>query len=172
MTLITNAGGLCPSNAKFGVFPNLAKHTEGLLVSQLKAIFEEVDSVVRRELETAGLPYANLGEARQGAINMGDSFRQREVPTGIIGFWHRWKFERAWYYYRAEGAGVPPDVAEEFHRVWGQQVRVAGHCECPSPLEWYEGFAVDNYHIDTQEGLNAFVTLLNSIYKPGKTRNH
>ena len=92
----------------------------------------------------------------------------KEVPTNIFGFWKHWKFERSWYYYRADGAGIPPDLAEEFHKTWGRQVRVSGHCGCPSPLEWYEGFAVDSYHIDTQEGLNAFVALLNQIHKPRK----
>ena len=52
---------------------------------------------------------------------MPESFREcgngyyKEVPTNVWGFWHHWKFERAWYYYRAEGAGIPPDAAEQFH---------------------------------------------------------
>ncbi len=171
MTLEISSPGICPSNAGSDKFPNLARNTRGLSVDRLKATYEEVDSVVRRELERTGLPYAKLGQANEGAIDMGDSFREGEVPTSIKGFWHHWKFERAWYYYRAEGAGIPPDAAEQFHNVWGQQVRVSGHCMCPSPLEWFEGFADSRYHIDTQEGLTAFVRLLDSIYKPSKTRH-
>jgi hypothetical protein len=77
-----------------------------------------------------------------------------------------WEFRRLWTYWAAKGPGIPPDLAQGFHQTWGKQVRVAGHCGCPSPLEWCEGFAVGSYHIDTQDGLNAFVALLKSIHRP------
>lgn len=168
MSLIISGAGLAPSNAQPGVFPNLARHTRGLSLDELIATYQEVDDAVKTELSLAGLSFAHLGEANEGAIDMGDDFRTDEVPTSIKGFWHHWKFERAWYYWRASGAGIPPDIAEEFHKTWGRQVRVGGDCTCPSPLEYCEGFAVDSYHIDTQEGLNAFMALLNKIYRPRK----
>lgn len=87
----------------------------------------------------------------------------REVSTKIIGVCESWSFKRAWYYWVAKGPGIPLQLAEEFHQKWGKEVRVDGHCECPSPLEWFKGFAVDHYHIDTQEGLKAFADLLKSI---------
>ncbi len=86
-----------------------------------------------------------------------------EVPTKIMGVCESWRFRRAWYYWVADGPGIPPQRAEEFHKKWGQEVRVSGHCGCPSPLEYYKGFAVGSYHIDTQEGLKAFANLLKSI---------
>jgi len=89
-----------------------------------------------------------------------------EVQSAYLGSHCRWIFKRAWYYWVAEGPGIPPDKAQDFHNQWGTQVRVEGHCGCPSPLEYNQGFAIGYYHIDTQEGLNAFAKLLKSIYIP------
>lgn len=114
-----------------------------------------VDTTVVEELTTAKIEPFNTGRTQNG-----------EVTTKYIGFCCGWTFKRAWYYYMADGPGIPLDKAEEFHKVWGKQVRVDGDCGCPSPLEQCHGFAVGSYHIDTQEGLNAFTDLLRSIYKP------
>lgn len=172
MSLVISSTGVSPSNAEPGVFPNLARISrEEVGTGDYGAIFKEVDDAIRGELSAAGLPDGTLARG-EGIVAMPESFREcgngyyREVPTNIWGFWHHWKFERAWYYYRASGAGIPPDIAEEFHKTWGRQVRVNGNCTCPSPLQQNEGFAIDSYHIDTPEGLAAFVKLLNSIYKP------
>lgn len=140
------------------VFPNLARHVpEG----GDPAIFAEVDAACKAELEAAGIP---LGGAEFIRHSAGGGFR--EVPTKHVGSHCLWGFRRAWYYWVATGPGVPPDKAEEFHRDWGTQVRVEGHCGCPSPLEFCHGFAVGQYHIDTQEGLNAFAAMIRSIYRP------
>ena len=168
MALIISSPGIAPSNANPRGFPNLARHTEGLSKEELQATFKEVDDAVRKELAAAGLPFISLGNSDQGAIDMGDYFRKGEVPTGIVGFWKRWKFERAWYYYRAVGLGIPPEFAVPFDHEWGRQVRVNGDCACQGAEHWGEGFAIGNYHIDTQEGLNAFVFLLGRIHKPRK----
>jgi len=133
-------------------FPNLARH-QGDVES-----YPEVDAQVVRELDAAGVK----------VIGPHEWLRERgEVPVAFMGELCMWGFRRAWYYWVAEGPGVPADRAEEFHKTWGKQVRVDGHCGCPSPLEWQHGFAVGMYHIDTQEGLNAFAELLRSIYIPG-----
>lgn len=133
------------------VFPNLAR---GFKVDPSEC--PEVDATIERELTEAGITFHKFPSIKP----------QGEVPTTILcGEAHRWGFRRAWYYYIAEGAGIPPDAAEEFHKTWGTQVRVEGDCGCPSPLECNKGFAVGLYHIDTQEGLNAFVKLLASIHK-------
>lgn len=131
------------------MFLNLARSRDD------KDSWKMVDTAVMSELITAAIhidgPY--------------ESFRTHgEVPTAYLGEHCHWGFKRAWYYWIATGPGVPPDKAEEFHKTWGKQVRVDGHCGCPSPLEWCHGFAVGHYHIDTQEGLNAFAQLLKSIY--------
>ena len=175
MTALTSSStGVAPSNAGTGKVPTRARLSrEEVGSGDYSAIFKEVDDTVRAELGAAGLPAGNMSIG-EGAVSMPECFREcgngyyKEVPTNVYGFWHHWKFERSWYYYRAEGAGIPPDIAEEFHKTWGRQVRVNGHCMCPSPLEQNEGFAIGSYHIDTQEGLNAFVALLNQIYKPRK----
>jgi hypothetical protein len=131
------------------VFRNMA-------CSPLPDNFVSVDRAVVAELTEAGIKPAGPHEWLR---------RNREVPAGYMGELCGWQFQRAWYYWIATGPGVPPDRAEEFHREWGTQVRVDGHCGCPSPLEWCHGFAVGCYHIDTAEGLRAFADLLRSIYK-------
>jgi hypothetical protein len=151
---------LCPSNlmaknANPGkiVFPNMARR---------KPVDEETISLVNAacllELASAGI------EAEGPASWLAD---KSEVPFHYLGNLHLWSFRRAWYYWIAKGPGIPADKAQAFHEIWGTQVRVDGHCGCPSPLEWFKGFSVGHYHIDTQEGLNAFADLLRSIYKPG-----
>lgn len=141
------------TNPEARTFPNLARGHKAKPED-----YPEVDETVRKELAEAGIEVSDYR-----------NFEQGEVPTSFYsGNAHRWQFRRAWYYYVAKGDGIPAYKAEEFHKKWGTQVRVAGHCGCPSPLEWYEGFAVDCYHIDTQEGLNAFVALLATIHKPRK----
>lgn len=118
---------------------------------------QKVDAQVCKELTEAGVKATGPHEwLRKG----------KEVPAAYIGELCLWRFDRAWYYWIASGPGIPPDKAQEFHLKWGTSVRVEGHCGCPSPLEWRRGFAVGSYHIDSQDGLNAFAELLRSIYIP------
>lgn len=120
---------------------NLAGHPEG------------TDEECKKELEDAGI---NVVELPQFAV-------RGEVKSKYLGTVGPWSFERAWYYWIAEGPGLPPDVADKLHEKFGQDVRVAGHCGCPSPREWYKGFAVPLYHVDTQEGLSALSAALKSV---------
>ncbi|RJQ26726.1 hypothetical protein C4577_02960 [Candidatus Parcubacteria bacterium] len=122
--------------------------------------YDEIDSQVEEELRTAGV-FTHQYHRRTN----------KEVPTIYVGTHRRWLFERAWRYWVATGPGIPPDKAEDFHKKWGKEVRVEGHCGCPSPLEWNSGFAIGMYHIDTQEGLNAFARLLEQIHDPQEERN-
>lgn len=183
---------LFPSNmvaeAETGVatFPNLARRIsqpgpppkyEEVLIPDAKNIFNYINDTIVGELVAAGFPA--IIERTEGRRERGpfmlhhkvESIRMNngcfpEVPTSIVGLYNGWTFERAWYYYRAKGDGIPPEIAQEFHQTWGKQVRVEGHCGCPSPLEWCKGFAVGSYHIDTPAGLKAFVQLLDKVYKP------
>lgn len=134
-------------------FPNLARKFDRGEVPE----FPDVDEQVLKELGAAGIKAEHMPWMR-GANS--------EVPSSYVGAHCCWIFRRAWYYWIATGPGVPPDRAEEFHKTWGSQVRVDGHAGGVSPLKWYNGFAVGSYHIDTQEGLNAFAQLLKSIYIP------
>lgn len=143
------------------MFPNLARRLPEMntayAIGQRAVVCGEVDFICKSELEQANIPI----------IGPFESMRDRgEVPTAYFGELCMWGFVRNWYYWVAKGPGIPPDRAEELHKDYGTQCRVQGHCGCPSPLEYHHGFAVDLYHIDTQEGLNAFAELLKSIYRP------
>ena len=191
--------GLCPSNLIAAEnnpgktpFRNLARRTKAwhnnlqieVDVPNIREIHAEVDGCIRAELLAAGVITPTMltkienstesdfilvkGDVRE-YVSM-ESSRKREVPSSITTFAYHWKFGRNWYYWVAEGPGVPPVIAEEFHQKWGTQVRVGGDCGCPSPIESYHGFAVGSYHIDTAEGLKAFVELLASIYIPRESK--
>jgi hypothetical protein len=77
------------------------------------------------------------------------------------------RFRRAWYYWMVSGY-VPLNVAMEMYAdpVGKKDIRVDGHCGCPSPDE-YQGrpliagqHCINSYHIDSQEGLNLFAATL------------
>jgi hypothetical protein len=131
------------------MFPNLACRSED------KAQWERVDAQVLAELNEAGIQVEGPCESIRS---------HREVPSAYLGSLCLWGFRRAWYYWVATGPGIPPERAEMLHRAYGKECRVDGQCGCPSPLEHNHGFAVGQYHIDTQEGLNAFATMLKGIY--------
>ncbi len=134
---------LFPSNAKPGVFPNMAGR-------------KDCDEILRQELEAAGIPPLDRIIPGRG-----------EVPARIFGGIDPlgWSFNRAWYYWVAKGPGIPPAYATELHRRHGKDVRVDGHCACPSPLEWHKGFAVGMYHVDTPAGLKALADVIKNVYR-------
>lgn len=144
-----NAAGANPSRT---MLPNLARDKDCSNEEKNK-----VDRIVYYELMDAGIE-PQFYETLRGY--------QSEVPTAYRADLCMWGFRRAWYYWVAEGPGIPADKAEEFHKTWGTQCRVNGHCGCPSPLDQNHGFAIGMYHIDTLEGLKAFAELLRSIYIP------
>lgn len=128
-------------------FPNLARR------DPTDAEVEAITATCKAELEAAGI-----------TANVWSWFEPRgEVPSKCVGTLSGWKFERAWYYWQASGDGIPPDIAERLHASHGRDVRVEGHCGCPSPLEWAHGFAIGSYHVDTPEGLKALADTLRSI---------
>lgn len=138
--------GLNPSNMIAAqitgeeVFPNLAGD-------------EHADEQCRVELEAAGIK-----------VNKIEFLREKgEVPTALLGHLGPWGFERAWYYWVAKGPGIPPAIAKELHDQHGKAVRVQGHCGCPDPIEYLQGFAVGLYHVDTQKGLNALAEVIRGI---------
>ncbi len=136
------------------MFPNLARHYEE------GADCSDVDAQVLAELTAAGIPASGPAEFLR---------RNKEVPAAYLGELCGWRFDRAWYYWIAKGPGIPCDRAMELWRSPdGKAVRVDGHCAAPSPEEWFHGFAVGHYHVDTAEGLAALASLLKAIYVPGK----
>lgn len=122
---------------------------------------KDKDKEIAAELTAAGIE----------AVKLPESLRESrgEVKTIVIGQLGPWGFRRAWYYWVAEGPGIPPVYAEDLHKRFGKEVRVAGHCGCPSPLEWYKGFAVGDYHVDTQEGLKALADTIKMVMGDAKT---
>ncbi len=146
------------------VFPNLARspRLHAYECADKKnawdpAVVAEVTATAEAELKAAGIN-----------VTIWPSWNNGEVPSLAIGELSGWTFQRRWYYWSAEGPGIPPDVAEKLHASHGREVRVEGHCGCPSPLEWRKGFAIGSYHVDTQEGLNALADVLRSIYDASK----
>ena len=121
------------------VFPDMAGHADP-------------DDVLRQELATANIEVLDYWDASESG----------EVRTAIKGGLHGWLFERAWYYWRAKGPGIPPREAEVLHEAHGRDCRVDGHCGCPPP-SYCKGFAVSAYHIDTQAGLNALAATIRQI---------
>lgn len=95
---------------------------------------------------------------------------KQEVPASVTGRLTKngkpvFEFTRAWYYW-VVGGRVPLDVARELYAnpIGATDVRVVGHCGCPPPEDWVTIIKgkryVFGYHIDSQEGLNLFVTTL------------
>ena len=115
---------------------------------------DDKDDEIQAELEQAGIKVYREAWLKD---------RDREVKTSVIGTLHGWTFDRAWYYWVAEGPGIPPTYANKLHKKHGKEVRVDGHCGCPSPFQWNKGFAVGFYHVDTQEGLNALAETIRTV---------
>lgn len=105
---------------------------------------------------------AELEAAKLEAIPNDDPTDHPEVYRYFRGEIHGWTFQRSWYYWSAGGPPLPFKYAMPLHELIGDEVRVDGHCGCPSPVEWYgkTGKGVTAYHIDTQEGLNILVATI------------
>lgn len=149
--LIITSPGISPSNRNAG-FPNLARGKPASL-----DVIEEVSDICEAELLAAGIMPHRFGSLLS---------ERAEVPSKVMGQFGMWGFKRAWYYWIAEGPGLPVEIAEKLHAEYGGQVRVDGHCGCPSPREWFKGFGVGSYHIDGPKGLKALVDALRSVYDP------
>ncbi len=129
----------------------------------------DTDGILRDELKSAGIRTLQEVEGYDESC-MADLLRETsgEVKTSVRGSLHGWTFERAWYYWVAKGPGIEVAAAEKLHASHGKDVRVAGHCGCPGPLEWYKGLAWGSYHVDTSEGLKALVDTIKSLVEKGR----
>jgi len=106
-----------------------------------------------------------LTQAGIYAHDFGFLINDGEVKSPICGVLGSWSFKRAWYYWVAEGDGLPVDDAMKLHEYYGKVVRVDGDCTGPSPLERFRGFGVGSYHVDSQAGLKALADCIRSVYK-------
>ncbi|BAW19105.1 hypothetical protein [Ralstonia phage RP31] len=125
----------------------------------------DTDDILRAELKAAGIPTLQE-DAGQPPEWLADMLRRQsgEVKTSVLGVLHGWKFTRGWYYWMVEGPGLDVDTAEALHATHGRVVRVAGHCGCPSPREWFKGFACGSYHVDTPDGLKALADVIKEVF--------
>jgi len=135
-------------------FPNKAgdhADTDDILIAELHA------AGIQTVQEAAGMP----------KDWMADTFRRMsgEVKSSVFGVLHGWKFNRAWYYWMCEGPGIDVETAEKLHATHGKDVRVDGHCGCPSPREWFKGLACGSYHVDSAEGLKALADCIKELVR-------
>lgn len=124
----------------------------------------DTDGILRVELRAAGIQTYQEAEGKPPEA-MAELLRSisGEVKTSVRGTLHGWKFERAWYYWMATGPGIEVEAAEKLHASYGKDVRVAGHCGCPSPREQFKGLACGSYHVDTHEGLKALADTIKEL---------
>jgi len=121
---------------------------------------DDIDELLVEELTAAGI----------GPVKLPEIFRDRhpEMRTIVIGDMGSWEFKRNWNYWIAQGPGIPPKYANALHALHGKYVRVDGHCGCPSPFEWFHGFAVGHYHVDTATGLKALADTIKLVVEDAK----
>lgn len=121
------------------------------------------DEQCRKELEEAGIPLFPFKILQKGEVKtdvMGHTARLNDQPR--FDAEPNWQFVRAWKYWIAtmhfpSSNGFNIEKAMKLHAEYGTVVRVAGNCTCPSPEGWWGKNGIPYYyHIDTQEGLNAF----------------
>jgi hypothetical protein len=115
---------------------------------------KDIDDLLAAELTSADIEVLRLQFLKDG---------RREVDTSVRGSLHGWGFTRAWYYWVAEGPGLPPSYATPLHETHGRDVRVEGDCGSPSPMEARKGFAIGLYHVDTADGLKALADTLRLV---------
>lgn len=152
---------------------------------------EKCDETIKEELLIAKIPMLTEVRSKHTEVPysiigvMGNwyteedlfvDFKQIKTPEKYKDF-YRFVFTRAWYYWVVSGP-VPLIAAMEMYAdEYGKRdVRVDGHCGCPSPdqqmeisgrYNWahpYDGvyaqesgyLSVNIYHIDSQIGLNIF----------------
>lgn len=129
----------------------------------------DTDDILRAELKAAGIPTLQE-ESGHSPEYMADMLRRAsgEVKTSVVGTLHGWEFRRAWYYWMCSGPGIEVEAAERLHATHGKDVRVAGHCGCPSPREWFKGLACGHYHVDSPEGLKALADTIQALVAHGE----
>lgn len=123
-------------------FPNMAGH-------------EDPDAILIAELEAAGICHYSAEWLRKDKSEVKAGVRGMLDPSG-------WGFHRAWYYWVADGPGIPPEDAQKLYDEFGAEVRIQGHCGCPGP-GYCMGFAVGSYHADTPRGLKALADTIKGI---------
>lgn len=129
---------------------------------------KDAEGVIRSELLTAGIDPAEL----RRVVKRPDF----EVPSHLVALVRGFTIARGWVYYRVSGV-MPRSLAIQLDEsppapnsqgkyaggrgVLGDVVRAQGYAGGRSPRELTGDLFKDGYHIDTHEGLTAFVRFLN-----------
>lgn len=114
---------------------------------------KEASDRAKAELETAGIDVFTLPEPQD-----------HEVRSRFGGRLGPFLFTRKWYYWSVRGPMPKAQARRMYEDAIGRtDVRVDGHCGCPSPDEWCEGDTVDLYHVDSVAGLRLIADTIRSI---------
>lgn len=120
------------------------------------------DEQAKKELEEAGIEIFAYPESYRTS---------NECKLTVVGTVGPWLFTRSWYYWVAKGPGINIEQAVQLNEKYGTVVRADGYAGGIEDLwDHFKGFAVGTYHIDSQEGLNAFAALLKKIMKNAETK--
>ena len=114
---------------------------------------KDCDAEIITELSTAGIFLKQIKS------------ENREVPASVDGIFGGWEFKRACCYWIAKapyGSGISIAAVRMFNNIWRDVVRVNGRAGGIATEELHTP-TIHTYHIDTQEGLNAFVCLLRAL---------
>jgi hypothetical protein len=111
---------------------------------------EDCDSAIIEELIKAGINPVSLEKSNHP-----------EVKSLYKGELLGWTFSRQWYYWSASCEnkfkdGLDIKYASPLHAIVGEEVRLAGHCCCPSPDDgfWMDKFDKDGNELMRQEELD------------------
>jgi len=111
---------------------------------------KDCDKYIIEELSSAGITPDSL-----------EVSNHPEVKSLYKGRLLGWTFSRQWYYWSAscEDAfqyGLDLKYASPLHALVGQEVRLAGHCGCPSPDDgfWMDKFDEDGNELISQEEMD------------------
>lgn len=112
----------------------------------------EADEYIKRELTRCG-------------ITIVDNMKENsEVPYTVIGKLGKFEFRRAWYYWVVDGR-VPIDIAMAlwYNPVGQTDIRVDGHCGCPSPKEfgtrWFDKDGQQILHLKEKAEFEKYAAL-------------
>lgn len=110
----------------------------------------DCDKYIIEELLKVGVMAVQLPESDHPEV-------KSEYEGQLLG----WKFRRQWYYWSVSCEdileyGLDMKYASPLHALAGQEVRLAGHCGCPSPDDgfWMEKFDEDGNRLLAQKELD------------------
>lgn len=100
------------------------------------------DQQIQKELLKAGVEI----------VEHNQPLKNSEIQTTLTGKIGNFEFRRAWYYWVVSGE-VPLNVAKELYENPNgrEDIRVMGHCGCPSPEKWAEHYDADGKRLYPKE---------------------